>query len=111
MMRTRSNTLKLEWREWLTEDGRQCALCGEAEETLEHFLLECWRLQDVRNKYIELQRPMNEDKEIVMADVLLYNESEWTRKEYFVDMLYELWRERKRNIEERSLERETPEHS
>ena len=97
-MNARADTLKLRWREWMTDEGRNCALCGCAEETLEHFLLECERLQVVRCKYIELQRPLNEDLELIIASVLMYDKCTWKEKEYYVDMIYELWTERKRLI-------------
>ena len=102
-MNARADTLKLRWREWMTEEGRNCAICGYREETLEHFLLECERLKGIRCKYIELQSPMNEDHELIIANVLMYDKSTWKEKEYYVDMIYELWNERKRLIEGMSV--------
>ena len=99
MMNARADTLKLRWREWQTDEGRNCPMCGYREETREHFILECVKLEQIRCKYIELQRPMNDDPEMIIASVLLYNKNTWNEKEYFVDMIYELWNERKKMIE------------
>ena len=98
MMNARADTLKLRWREWMTSDGKVCTICRSSEETLEHFILDCQGLQEVREKYIELQRPMVEDREEVMANVLMYDKCSWTKKEYYVDMIYELWNERTKRI-------------
>ena len=52
LFRCRSNTLKLGWRERFLGGRLQCAMCdGGEEETLEHFLVECEGLRDVRRRW------------------------------------------------------------
>ena len=51
MFRARSNTLKLGWRGRFVGDDVVCLVCGVEEETLEHFLLRCGGLAEVRSRY------------------------------------------------------------
>ena len=47
-------------------------LCSSEIETLDHFLIECPKLQIVRQQYVELQRPTNMNKNEIMALILLF---------------------------------------
>jgi hypothetical protein len=61
MFRSRTNTLKLGWRNRFVGGNVQCPLCGAEEETLQHFLKECERLRGVRiNQQIEEDTPLEE---------------------------------------------------
>ena len=75
MMRARSNTLGINWRKWGTEEEKICDLCGEGEETLLHFVIECRQLQQTRNKCRMLQRPCLEQKDKIMEEVLIIDGS------------------------------------
>ena len=48
----RSNTLKLNWRNRFVnpQNGTICDICREEDETIEHFLLFCPRLTEIRKK-------------------------------------------------------------
>ena len=47
MMNARANTLKLGWRSYFHDNNSLCKLCNEQVETLEHFLIDCQRIQYV----------------------------------------------------------------
>ena len=52
LFRGRSNTLKLNWRRRFEGGDTHCELCTSgAEETLEHFMVQCSGLNDVRRKF------------------------------------------------------------
>ena len=46
MMKIRSNSLKLRWREFNNAADKSCNLCSTEVETLEHFMLDCIKLND-----------------------------------------------------------------
>ena len=72
MMQARSDTLLLGWRDFKDEKGKLCKLCNQmVVETLEHFLIKCPGLQEVRNKYVFLQLPRQEDEEALIKMMLL----------------------------------------
>ena len=100
-MKARSDTLNLRWRTWGSDEEKMCLLCRNHVETLEHFLIDCDALQEIRNKKIEFQRPVQMDKreDLMMRFLLLRGEDE--KREEFVDLLEGLWRER-RKITERN---------
>ena len=91
MLKARSNTLKLRWREWGLEEDKLCLLCRGGLETLEHFVLDCPELEDVRMRYVELQRPMVEERDQIMINLLMFDEED---AEYHVNILWELWSKR-----------------
>ena len=66
-------------------------MCREGIESLKHFMLECDKLQDVRNKYIELQRPANENTNKLLGEILFF---EHERTEYYLDIVADLWKAR-----------------
>ena len=51
LFRVRTNTLRLGWRARFWGGEVECGMCGEGEETLEHFLMECPGLEEVRGRY------------------------------------------------------------
>lgn len=51
MFKARSNTLKLNWRKRFEDGNVTCTICGREEETLYHFLKNCTRLTEVRDRY------------------------------------------------------------
>lgn len=94
-MKARSDTLPLGWRNWEVEEEKICALCRVENETLLHFLLNCNKLQEERNKCIELQRPVTEDTTEITRRLLLLTDSDITDKEYYIDIVWCLWKRRK----------------
>ena len=94
MMRARSDTLRLGWRDFGTEQAHICRLCGESAETLKHFLLECKELENTRKTCIKLQRPREEDEEKVMSAFLLFNKEDNSTEEY-INVIEEMWKQRK----------------
>ena len=61
MFRVRSNTLKLKDRERHTGGDVRCRLCGGETEDLEHFVVECWMLQEDRNGNSKIEKDTQEE--------------------------------------------------
>ena len=74
MFRYRTNTLNLNDRKRHKNEDTKCDLCGEENEDLEHFLLECTALNKERNEIIEIQRPRIENKNDLLSQILFGND-------------------------------------
>ena len=61
MFRARTNTLSLGWRGTHTNVPTNCPMCGREDEDLEHFILQCSKLQELRIDSIILQQPYPEN--------------------------------------------------
>ena len=86
LFKSRSNTLKLNWRNRFEGGETICRVCSSgSEETLEHFLVRCEGLIDVRRKYGVEER--------VIADLLRFNDE--LEPDTVMSFIGELWRERK----------------
>ena len=94
MMKARSNTLKLNWRKWGTEAEKICDLCKESVETLVHFVIDCKDLQQTRNKCRVLQRPHIEQKEDIVAEVLMMNSCTGEERGEYLQVIWEMWSRR-----------------
>ena len=103
MMKARSNTLKLNWREFGVESAKTCKLCCLEVETLQHFILDCNKLQEVRGRYVELQRPMMENKNKLIALILLFDRRDGESVNYYIDMLWDIWSMRESLINDISV--------
>ena len=104
MMKARSDTLPLKWRTWGVEEEKRCPLCNHQTETLEHFLLDCDILQAIRNNCIELQRPRMEDgREEQIVSMLLLGKNGNERDNQYIEVLYQLWKERKKIIDQNQM--------
>ena len=91
MMKARSNTLQLRWRERNNED-KICLLCRKEEETLEHFLLNCKELQKYRDQCILLQLPRNNQAEDKLINkMILLEEDEVHNKNIFITILSKMY--------------------
>ena len=84
----------MKWRNWDIGQNKMCDLCSNEIETLEHFLLDCTKLQIARNYYLELQRPINCNKNEILAIILLLKISNDQPDSYFIDMIQNLWTQR-----------------
>ena len=103
-MKARSDTLKLGWRVRTGENDRICKLCKKETETLAYFLTGCHKLQNKRNEYIELQWPMTNEKDQIIKRMLLFDKNSSAKeKNIYIDMLWELWKERKRQYRQTSV--------
>ena len=91
MMRARSNTLKLKWRNWGLQENKICDLCSLEIESLEHFLIDCPKLQIVRQQYVELQKPTILNKNEIMAIILLLKICTNQLDIYYIDMINNSW--------------------
>ena len=100
LFRARTNTLDLQWRKRFTNDDTLCILCKREEETLDHFILRCEKLNSVRSEHIPELRPQAENSEIIIKRLLLFqvesDESILKNKK----SLFKLWKEREKKIKE-----------
>ena len=92
--RARANCLKLEDKN--RETNKECKLCGEEIENLEHFLLKCGRLETIRTQDIRLQKPHNENVNEVIGEFLFTKDDINTKKE----ILKKMWQKRATIIKE-----------
>ena len=102
MMRARSNTLNLAWRDWTLNASKNCKLCNGEIETLKHFLLDCPVLQKYRNEYIHLQLPRNLDENLLITEILLLSNDFDCPPEFYVEMLFYIWKKRKEILDKLS---------
>ena len=51
LFQCRTNTLKLRWRQRFEGGAVDSPLCGGGEETVQHFVIECGELRDIRERY------------------------------------------------------------
>ena len=100
MMRARSDTLNLAWRNWGVDEAKTCKLCGAEDETLKHFIIRCDRLQEIRKGFLLLQRPNIENEDEIISEFLFMGENiEQNRNEHLVQ-LQTLWTVRKKIIKQ-----------
>ena len=95
LFRARTNTLELQWRKKFINESTICQLCKEEEETLEHFLLDCQNLNNVRKECILLMKPQHENRDTIVKYLLLFeieNEKDIAK---YKKILLKMWRERK----------------
>ena len=93
-MRARSNTLDLEWRNRNTNEDKTCKLCNIETETLGHFLLNCYKLQDIRNAFSSFQLPRIEDNLELLKEFLLFENKYDVKPHLYIDLLFNLWQAR-----------------
>ena len=96
MMKARSNTLNLEWKSWGTDEEKICKLCNEENEDMEHFLIKCNSLQQLRQQYLELQRPNYEQMDDIINRLLIFTETRTVKIEENINFLYKMWMKRKK---------------
>jgi hypothetical protein len=87
MYRSRSNSLKLGWRNRFLGGDVICELCGAEVETLQHFLKVCERLQRVRERH-------QVDESTTLADILLFQGKSHENVKRFMSYVEEMWRAR-----------------
>ena len=91
LFRARANSLKLGWRNRFQGRGVQCHMCGEAEETLEHFILHCVELQDVRGEFqmenTSIQGVLGFENGVDMEHIKKYLEKMWIKRKNYLDAL------------------------
>jgi len=88
LFKARANCLKLGWKNCFQGGPVECKLCGAPEETLDHFIVECQRLQHIRLEYELETEPIQ--------DILGFNGNiNIEKKKRF---LTKIWMERKRII-------------
>ena len=75
-------------------------LCGNECETLEHFILECELYSELRRSYKFLQQPYIENKDSILANVLIFRECDNLNIEIRKDLLLQLWRKRQEKMKE-----------
>ena len=95
LFRARTNTLDLQWRKKITNEDTTCQLCGKEEETLDHFILDCEKLNDVRSECLILAKPQMENRESILKSFLFFRLDSDTCVTKYKKTLYKLWKTRK----------------
>lgn len=93
LFRARANSLKLGWRKRFEDGDVICKCCNEGEETLEHFLIECAALEQIRIKH--------EMVGVGPAEILMFAGSRDAEegKEY----IEEMWKKREEIVKHRDV--------
>ena len=73
MVRCRTNSLQLCWRNKFTNGAVQCRGCGFETETLDHFLLECPIYLEIRNQFDFLQQLQERSVEEKISNILVFD--------------------------------------
>ncbi len=102
IVRGRTNSLNLNWRNRFQNKSEQCPCCDCETETLEHFILDCKEYSDIRQNHSTLtHNTENQDRNNIIANILVFEKDLMTeeienRKEYMI----KIWKRRQSKIEE-----------
>ena len=99
MIRARSDSLNLNWRKKHIGQDTSCQ-CGYENESLKHFLLECENYAEIRKRFTFMQQPYINNKEKIIADILLFTELKEEQIDERKRYILEVWKERLKKIEE-----------
>ena len=92
LFQLRTNTLQLAWRNKYKQEETKCPLCSKEEEDVQHFLLYCPALQNIRNRFTTIaQQPYQEN---IMKIIMLF-ERKYNNQEEIKKYLLNLWNKRK----------------
>ena len=95
MMKARSNTLRLAWREKGDEE-KLCKLCRKEEETLKHFLLDCNLLQNIRNECVIMQKPRIEKEDEILQELLLFKNTCREKVQEYLNVVFKMYKSREK---------------
>merc|ERR1712008_316581 len=99
IFQARSNTLNLNDRKRFkkesTKEDKECKLCGNEEENMIHFIIECKEMETVRNSRLMIKY-QEENKEDIIGNILFEPENIEKTK----IMLGKMWKYREKRIEE-----------
>ena len=101
LFKARTGTLDLNIEKRHKGEDTQCELCKAGEETDIHFMLECDKLEDKRDKRI-MRKYRKQDKEAMIGEMLFRKEEIESVK----TMINNLWR-RREYIRKRSEKKKT----
>ena len=92
MMKTRSKSLKIGKRDWENQNSI-CELCGEEEETTEHFIFICNKLDKSRCQFLQLQKPINSVSNNInlLKRILLFEKDVEFNEDYYINLVFKLW--------------------
>ena len=90
LYKLRSNTLNLEIRNRFKNESTICKMCNESDEDLFHFLLHCNKLDEIRRRRVELQRPIMESEIVVVGNFIFEEEEQIDDKMKIVEQMWKL---------------------
>ena len=96
LFQARSNTLPLNIRKRFKQEPTGCELCPDKEEDMEHFLLYCPAMKDIRQHSLILQQPYKENNEETMQ-YFLFDKTK--NRETNKEVLYQMWKLRNTELE------------
>ena len=97
LFQARTNSLPLNDRVHFITRSRECPLCGEETENLEHFLLHCPGYTEERRKIDKLQQPYQENKEELIGKILYEFENK-EEIENTKEIIHKFWKIRDKKI-------------
>ena len=84
LFKARSNCLKLNWRNRFQGGDVSCRLCGAQLETLEHFILECPGLHEIRQEFeifsVGIEAILGFENGIDIENMKLYLKKIWMKR-------------------------------
>ena len=95
MLRCRTNTLKLRWRDGFYCSAVDYLLCGAEKETVDHFVMICEGIRMIRERH-------GVRGGVRVDEVLLFEGRTEEMVDGFTKMLEEMWTERGRLIESKA---------
>ena len=92
--RAKSNCLNL--RDRAREETKECKMCGNGSEDLNHFMLHCQQINRERTSRIELQKPNNVNEDAILGNYFF----ESNNLQEKIDTVYKMWNRRSRSLKE-----------
>ena len=92
--RARTNCLDLNDKKW--KDNKNCVMCGHETENLEHFIIDCNKIGDIRTEVPTLQHPVRQGNSETLR-LFLYDNEDIDRKK---DVLMKMWKKREAEIKD-----------
>ena len=80
LYKARANVLALNDRKRHQNEDTKCPLCNHLYENMEHFILDCEELENIRSENIVLQRPHLENKDDIIGNFLFKNNIRETKE-------------------------------
>lgn len=98
MLRARTNTLSLNWRNRYQGKNEKCPYNDCDIETLEHFLTECKGYENIRNQFHFTAN--YEERDNVIAEILLFTKQKNSDIQQKKEYINNIWKARFRQIQE-----------
>ena len=103
LVRGRTNSLTLNWRNRHQGKSEQCPACGHETETLEHFLLECASYNTIKTQFNFLQELQNKSSEEKLTNILILEKLTSTEIEDRKSYMKAIWKTREKKTQQQQV--------